>query len=155
MINAAQPLPGAADPVGSYLFEVEISGINKAVFSEVTLPALRVETEDVKEGGQNDFVHKLPIRVNAGTVVLKNGISIGDELYQWYFQVASGDFGSARKSVSIRLYRTVASQPFLTISLAQAFPIRWSGPSLRAGEAAIAIEELELAHSGITFELSS
>jgi len=143
-----------ADPVATYLFEVEISGINKAVFSEVTLPALKVDTEDVKEGGQNEFVHKLPIRVNAGTVVLKNGISIGDELYQWYFQVASGDFGAARKSVSIRLYSSVASRLLLTITLAQAFPVRWSGPGLKSGEAAIAIEEIELAHSGIMFELA-
>ncbi len=151
MSSPALPLPNMIDPMPTFLYGVVIDGITQAAFTEVTLPALRVETEDIKEGGLNQFIHKLPVRVNAGTLTLKNGIGIGDQLLKWYLQVAAGNFGAARKSVTIHLYGGVRKRPVLSINLAQAYPIRWTGPNLRAGESAAAIEEIELAHSGITF----
>ena len=150
-ISPAQPFPGAMDPLTTFLFEVRIDHITQAAFTEVTLPALRVETEDVKEGGLNQYIHKLPVRVNAGTLTLKNGIGIGGQLLQWYKQVLEGNFGDARKEVTIHLYGGVRTRPVLTITLQQAYPIRWTGPNLRAGDSAAAIEEIELAHSGIEF----
>lgn len=150
-ITPAQPFPNAMDPLATYLYEVRIDGITQAAFTEVTLPALRVETEDIKEGGLNQYIHKLPVRVNAGTLTLKNGIGIGNQLLQWYLQVAAGNFGQVRKSVEIHLYGGARARPVLSISLEQAYPIRWTGPNLRAGESAAAIEEIELAHSGIEF----
>ena len=88
MVSPAVPFPNMIDPITGFMFEVRIDGITQAAFTEVTLPALKVETEDVKAGGQNGYVHKLPIRVNAGTLTLKNGIGIGNQLLLWYQQVA-------------------------------------------------------------------
>ena len=151
MVSPAVPFPNMIDPITGFMFEVRIDGITQAAFTEVTLPALKVETEDVKEGGQNGYVHKLPIRVNAGTLTLKNGIGIGNQLLLWYQQVAQGNFGSVRKDVTILLFGGVRARPVMTITLLQAYPIRWSGPSLRAGDSAAAIEEIELAHQGVNF----
>jgi phage tail-like protein len=33
-----------------------------------------------------------------------------------------------------------------------AYPVKWSGPQLKSSEAALAIEELEIAHHGFTVE---
>ena len=145
------PMPNLIDPITTSYFGVVIDGITQAAFTDVTLPALRVETEDIKEGGMNEYIHKLPVRVNAGTLTLKNGIGIGNQLFNWYMQVASGNFGTARKSVTIHVYGGVRRRPIFSIFLAKAYPIRWTGPNLKAGETVAAIEEIELAHSGISF----
>jgi phage tail-like protein len=43
-------------------FYVKIEGITQAVFTEVSGLSLEVATEDVEEGGRNDFVHRVPGR---------------------------------------------------------------------------------------------
>jgi phage tail-like protein len=43
-----------------------------------------------------------------------------------------------------------ASNPVRAWSFADAFPVRWAGPTLSANVGAIAAEELELAHGGMS-----
>jgi phage tail-like protein len=131
----------------AYRFTVVIDSISYAAFTECTLPSLQVETFEIKEGGQNTFVHKLPVRVNAGTVSFKHGITRTGELLRWYMQVLNGDMASATRDVSVVVYDEMRA-PLFVFSFRRAYPIKWSGPSLRAGDSAVAIEELELAHHG-------
>ena len=42
----------------TFLFEVD--GVDIGAFMEVSGLEVSIETEDVSEGGQNSFVHKLP-----------------------------------------------------------------------------------------------
>ena len=37
-------------------------------------------------------------------------------------------------------------------SFADAFPVRWSGPTLSSGDTSVAAEELEIAHGGMKAE---
>lgn len=144
-------MPPVGKPVeihAGFRFVIRIDNINAAAFTECTLPRLQVETEDIKEGGQNSYIHRLPVRVNAGTVTLKHGLTKSDELLNWYLQVLMGQVKNATRNVSVVIYDSTRKIQIATWSFTRAYPIRWGGPTLRSSESAIAIEELELAHHG-------
>jgi phage tail-like protein len=134
-----------------FRFEVTVEGIFNAVFTECKLPSLTVETIDVKEGGQNTFSHKLPVRVNAGSVTLRHGSTHSADLLKWYFQVLSGDMENATRQVTVIMY-DVAKIPVATWNFRQAYPVKWSGPTLKTDDNSVAIEELEFVHHGFTVE---
>jgi phage tail-like protein len=112
------------------------------------LPSFQVETLEIKEGGQNNFTHQLPVRVKAGSITLKYGISKNDALLNWYLDVLKamlkGNLAEVVRSVTVTMF-TVDLQTMTVFSLEQAYPKKWSGPTLKADDRAIAIEELELA----------
>ena len=147
-------MPKVGEPIeihANFRFTVRIDQVNQAAFTECTLPSLQVETQDITEGGQNEYVHKLPVRVKAGTITLKHGITKDGALLSWYLQVLEGKISEATRNVEVVMYDSML-KPIATWTFRKAYPIKWSGPNLKAGEQALAIEELELAHHG--FEVS-
>lgn len=130
-----------------FRFEVKIDDVYSAIFSECTLPSLQVETVDVKEGGQNTFTHKLPVRVNVGTVKLKHGLTKDIQLLNWYMLVLQGKITEATRQVTVIMNDTLG-QPVSIWSFTDAYPIKWTGPTLKTGDNSVAIEELELVHHG-------
>ena len=68
-----------------------------------------------------------------------------DSIWQWEQQMLRGEV--KRHNVSIILMNS-AGQDKWRWEFQDAFPVRWSGPDLRAGSAEVAIETLELAHRG-------
>ncbi|HVU14433.1 MAG TPA: phage tail protein [Phototrophicaceae bacterium] len=135
----------------TYRFMVAIEGLNVAAFTECTLPSLQVETEEIKEGGLNAYSHKLPVRVNAGTITLRRGITRNDQLLQWYLQVLKGDMKSATRTVTVVTFDLMGT-PVSIWTFYGAFPVKWSGPAMKSGESAVAIEEIEFAHHGFEVE---
>lgn len=131
----------------SFRFTVKIDDITYAAFTECTLPSLTVETEKIKEGGQNEYVHQLPIRVNVGNITLRHGITRDAQLLNWYLQVLRGDIQAATRTVNVTMYGTDL-RPLTTWSFDRAYPVKWSGPTLKTSDQALAIEVLELAHHG-------
>lgn len=134
----------------SFRFSVAIDGIYNIIFTEFRLPNLQVETDPVKEGGQNAYTHLLPARVNAGTISFKHGMTSDLALLNWYGQVLSGNIASAIRVVTVKMIDT-ARVPMVTWTFRDAYPTKWTGPSLRAGASEIAIEELELVYHGFEF----
>jgi phage tail-like protein len=148
-------MPAVGKPLeihAGFHFVVKVDNVNTAAFTECTLPKLQVETLDIKEGGQNEYIHRLPVRVNAGTVTLKHGVTKGDELFKWYLDVQSGNIKNGTRNVTITVYDSTRKINVATWTFNKAFPIRYGGPTLRASESAVAIEELELAHQGFKVE---
>lgn len=135
------------DPFLSYRFRVEIKGVEVAGFSEVTGLQAEVEVFDYREGGRNDFIHKLagPVRYPSN-LTLKHGLMDADSIWRWEQQMLRGDI--TRYNVSIILMDS-AGQDKWRWEFKDAYPVRWSGPDLRAGSAEVAIESLELAHRGL------
>ena len=131
----------------TFRFMVAIDGINVAAFSECNLPNLQVETEEIKEGGQNAYTHKLAVRVNAGTVTLRSGIGRNDALLKWYLQVLKGDMKNATRTVTVVIFDSLGKL-VTTWTFQRAYPVKWTGPALKSGESAVAIEEIEFAHHG-------
>jgi phage tail-like protein len=136
---------------GQFLFTVE--GVGEiGAFTEVTGLAVHVDVEEVQEGGQNQFAHKLPGRMRWPNIVMKRGITNSDGLFDW-LAMTSGE-GFAREGN--RLSRTNgevalvdgAGKRIRSWSFEEAFPVRWSGPSFASSSTALAVEELEIAHHG-------
>lgn len=128
-------------------FEVWIDGIFFAVFTECQLPALTMKPEEITEGGQNTYLHQLPTRVTVGTLKLRMGMSFTNELLDWYLDVMTGETADSRRNLAIIFYN-VLGIPISTYFFMNAFPVRYAGPSFKANESAVAIEEIELAFHG-------
>lgn len=135
----------------SFRFSVAVDGINYAAFTEFTLPSLQVETQDIKEGGQNSFAHKLPIRVTAGTATLKHGIATDFTLLNWYMDVLKGDIAAATRQVTVVMYNEL-TVPMMTWAFRKAYPVKWGGPSFKSDSNGVAIEEIEFVHHGFDIE---
>ncbi|MEO8394715.1 MAG: phage tail protein, partial [Chloroflexota bacterium] len=88
----------------NFRFAVSIDGINHAAFTECALPSLTVETQEIKEGGLNEYTHQLPVRMKVGTVTLKHGYTKDAALLTWYIQVLQGQLKQAMRTVSIVIY---------------------------------------------------
>jgi len=109
---------------------------------------MSVKYDEVREGGQNEFVHRLPGRVEYGNLVLKRGYATTNELMDWCLSVLNRR-QIQRRDVTVALMSLDNSQRLFQWTFLGAYPVKWSGPSFKAGEAAIAIETLELAHQGL------
>jgi phage tail-like protein len=143
--NAASTL--LANAHGAFRFTVVIEGVPYGAFTEFTLPSLQVETQEIKEGGQNAYVHKLPVRVTVGSATLRHGISRDLTLLRWYLQVLNGDMQNATRQVAVVMYDSLHI-PVAIWNFRNAYPVKWSGPTLKADNNSVAIEELEFVHHG-------
>ena len=137
---------GKPDPFMSFRFRVEIEGITFAQMSEVTGLQIETETEPYEEGGVNDFVHQLPKRTKYQHIILKRGITEYDQMWQWYQDVISGIF--KRRPGSIILIDSAGNDTWRW-NFKDAYPVKWTGPELRAESNTIAFETVELAHNGL------
>ena len=131
----------------AFRFIVEVDSIPLGAFTECTLPTLELETEEVKEGGLNSYVHQLPGPRKASKVVLKNGVGIATELMAWYLKTMRGEF--TRRSVTITLL-SPRMLPIMAWSIEDAFPNKWTGPNLKSDDNTVAIQALELVGGDIT-----
>lgn len=137
---------GKVYPYMSFEFRIEIEGIVSAQASEVTGLSMETETELYEEGGVNDFVHQLPKRTKYQHIVLKRGITDKDEMWNWYQDVINGKF--KRKNGAIILMDVTGDDKWRW-NFIDAYPVKWTGPELRADSNTVAFESIELAHHGI------
>lgn len=141
------PLTQRMDPYLSFRFLVEIEGLVVGGFSEVSGLQAETEVEDYREGGVNDFVHKLPKGTKYPNLVLKRGVTDSDVLWEWHQDVVNGRI--RRKSGSIVLLDGEGNETWRW-GFMDAYPTKWTGPDLAGNSANVAVEAIELAHHGIT-----
>jgi phage tail-like protein len=139
---------GRTDPYIAFNFLVEIEGLVIGAFSEVG--GLQVETivQDYQEGGQNEYMHRLPGPARyPSNLTLKHGLTDVQTLWTWHQEVVSGTV--KRRNGSVYLLDRQGQQVMWWI-FKEAYPVKWSGPELRADSNAIAVESIELAHRGLS-----
>src|SRR2546428_8373904 len=73
---------------GSFIFEVD--GQQIGMFKEVSGLRAEITVEVLEEGGQNNFVHKLPGRLSWPNLVMRRGVTDTDNPFKWLLK-ASGD----------------------------------------------------------------
>lgn len=134
------------DTFMNHSFLVEIRGLIVAGFSEVSGLQVETETDEVREGGVNDHVHKLPKLTKYSNLALKRGITDSDTLWNWHQSVINGDI--QKKSGFIVLLDRERNEKWRWNFL-DAYPVKWVGPDLKADSNTVAVESLELAHNGI------
>jgi phage tail-like protein len=136
-----------SDPYGAFRFQVEIGGIVSGGFAEVSGLQAELEVFDYREGGRNSHMVRVagPARFPSN-LTLRRGIGDSGALWDWYLAAARGEV--QRRSVSVVLLDRDRSRAWQW-DFADAYPLRWIGPELRAGTSAVAFEALELAHAGL------
>ncbi|HXH22477.1 MAG TPA: phage tail protein [Dehalococcoidia bacterium] len=124
---------------------VEIDGLIEATFSECSGLSATLRTDKWEEGGANETTLKFPGRTDFGNIVLKRGVTSSAELFRWFTDQLMGV--KNRKTVTIKLVNHDL-EVLESWEFKDAFPVKWTGPTLQATSNAIAIESFEIAHDG-------
>ncbi len=103
------------------------------------------EIQEYMEGGQNDFVHRLPGRCKYQNVKLTRPI---DKTSQDVASWVAGQRQKVERSNAEISVLDAAGDVVAQWNLSDVIPVKWTGPSLDATGNQIAIEQLELAHHG-------
>lgn len=136
-------------------FVVVVDGEEIGRFDQVTGLRVEIETETIREGGQNGFVHHLPGRMTWPNLVLRRGVTGDDALLRWLHGSTGQNAatGGAPAPTTMGITLTDPKGNYLrTWSVDGAIPVRWSGPELRVSDHEPPMEELEVAHRGFRVE---
>lgn len=137
---------GVYYPPTSFYFKVEFSslgGSSKDIrFQEVSGLSVDLETEDFKEGGENRFVHKLPVRTKYSELTLKRGLLTDSKVTKWC-RDAIENFQFEPADLNITLLNEKGS-PTLMWAVNHAFPTHWSVSDLNSSDSKVAVETLKL-----------
>jgi phage tail-like protein len=134
------------DPFFNFNFLVEIDGIARAAFHEVSGFDSTIDVIEHREGGDNTTPRKLPGMTKHSNIVLKWGMTDDQDLYRWHRDTVRGNVQRRNGSIVLldRRGQEVARWNFFN-----AWPAKWDGPDFNAEGNDVAIETLELAHEGV------
>jgi phage tail-like protein len=149
-----------ADPILGYNFLITLvdsssvltsvlSGIYNVVlggFSEASGLEMNLEVEEYKEGGRNDTPRKFPTRVTWSNLRLKRGVAYSDDLWNWHYGFVEG---RGRRRDGVVVLQNDLHVPIKVWYFTRGLPVKWTGPSLDAGQSRVAVEEVEIAHEGL------
>jgi phage tail-like protein len=134
------------DPYLSHRFVVERGGVVVGGFSSVGGLSMEMKPEEVGEGGENGFTHKLPGRVGHQNLVLKHGLTDYVGLWDWVWATAQGVV--QRDRIDVYLQDAPGNRVW-GWSFVEAYPVKWTGPEFDAAQSAVALEAVEFAHNGV------
>lgn len=132
-----------------YHFKVEfldVGGVidNDVRFQDVTGLSAEMGIEEIVEGGENRFTHRLPVRAKYSNLILKRAMLTDSGLIKW-FRDAIENFEFSPSTVLVKLLDQ-DHEPIVTWNFINAWPVKWTISDLKATENAIAVETIELAY---------
>ncbi len=139
-------------PVTAFHFKVSFSatlGLADTSFQSVSGLSVKLETEDVSEGGENRYVHKLPTKVTHSNLVLKRGIGkLTSPLVIWCKSVFEADFLAPIVPMPILIHLLDEKGiPCRVWSVMNAFPVSWEVDEFNSTKNEVAIETIELSYT--------
>lgn len=125
-------------------FELFPQSPRDIMFQEVSGLNVDVEMEEIKEGGENRFVHQLPTRTKYNDLVLKRGILLGSGVTEW---IRSGieDFDYQPINVLVSLLNA-QHLPLNSWYVVNAIPKKWETSSFNAMNGEVVVETLTLGY---------
>lgn len=153
-------------PVG-FFFEVSFQGTFKDAtgattnlaketvetrFQSVSGLSVDLQTETLKEGGEQRFEHILPVRAKYNPLVLKRGLVKDSKMIQWCMD-AIVNFDIQPMDLLVHLLHVKRPdekqlpqgiEPLITWNVVNAWPKKWSISDFNAEQNSIAVESLEL-----------
>jgi phage tail-like protein len=139
-------------PPVSFHFNVEftkISGVSikkhDHQFQSVSGLSVDMETEEIAEGGENRFKHKIPTRTKYPNLVLKRGMLIDSGIIDWVRKALENfEFSPANLNISLLNEK---HEPLQTWNIVHAFPVKWSIGDFNAEQNNLVIETFELRYN--------
>ncbi|WP_431166561.1 phage tail protein [Tenacibaculum halocynthiae] len=135
-------------PVG-FSFKVEFETIPTSQgdnsFQSVSGLSVDLETEEIAEGGENRFKHKIPVRSKYPNLVLKRGVLVNSEVIKWC-KKALENFEIQPVNINVMLLGE-DQQAIQTWNIVHAYPVKWNVGDFNAEESKLVIETLELTYN--------
>ena len=141
---------GYYPPVGFH-FKVDFVGIgndNDSRFQTVSGLNVEYDTEAYKEGGENRFEHKLPLRSKYPDLSLKRGMLTDSKVISWVLDALQN---RTFKPVQINvMLLNEEHQPLKTWNVFNAWPKKWAVSDFNAQENSVVIETLDISYNYFT-----
>ncbi|MBD1363179.1 phage tail protein [Mucilaginibacter sp. ZT4R22] len=141
---------GYYPPVGFH-FKVDFVGIgndNDSRFQTVSGLNVEYDTEAYKEGGENRFEHKLPLRSKYPDLSLKRGMLTDSKVIRWVLDALQN---RTFKPVQINvMLLNEEHQPLKTWNIFNAWPKKWAVSDFNAQENSVVIETLDISYNYFT-----
>ncbi|MEP7109460.1 MAG: phage tail protein [Ferruginibacter sp.] len=148
---ASSPLAGGYYPPVGFHFKVEFVNIgngNDVRFQTVSGLNVEYDIEQFKEGGENRYEHKLPVRAKYPDLSLKRGLLADSKVIKWCLDALQNrDFQPAQINVSLM---NENHDPLKTWQIFNAWPRKWSVSDFNAQENSVVVESLEICYSYFT-----
>lgn len=120
-----------------------------SAFSDCTGLEATMEPKVIKEGGRNYGAAQRAGPVTFATVILKRGMTTTRHLWKWFDVVTNQGSYAYRLAAIINMY-DISGEAVLAWKLSRALPIKFKAADLSAKNTEVGIEELHLAHEGLT-----
>ena len=132
-------------PLGFH-FKVEFANLQgEFQFQSVAGLTVTLETEEIAEGGENRFKHKLPVKTSFPNLVLKRGLLVNSDLIKWC-RAAVENFDIKPTNIVIKLLNE-KHEPLMTWNVVHAYPVKWAITDFNAEESKMVVETIELAYN--------
>ena len=118
---------------------------NEGNFQEVSGLNIKLETESIKEGGENRFSHRFPLPPKYENLVLRRGMfRYADSGIAQWAQKSFSTFEFTPKDINISLLDEKRN-PLANWNVKRAYPVGVKVSDFKAQENALVVETLELA----------
>ncbi len=145
-------------PPPKFYFSVNILGTGTALaaltsidssFHDVSGIEVSYETEEVAEGGENRFVHRLPKQAKSPPLVLKRGVVTMDSvLGEWVGDTLNSNLTSSIVTQNLLVMLLGPdSIPLIAWAFSNAWPLKWKTDSLNSTENEVLFETLEFSYN--------
>jgi len=150
------PLPDNYYPPAGFYFKISIDGMpeSDSEFQELSGLSMSLETQAVKEAGENRFTHQLPLPARADPLVLKRGLRSSSPLMEWC-RKAIEEFSFSPRNLHVFLLDTEGGvaghpKPLMAWHLIHAYPTKWEVTGLNAENSEIAVETIQINYNYFT-----
>jgi phage tail-like protein len=137
------------DPLVSFQYKIDVGGTITGYFTECS--GLGSETElvehKIQEGGV-DIIQMLPGRLKWEQIKLKRGITDQLDFWDWRKLVEDGKMSDARMNGSVFMLDQEGTE-IAQWDFENGWPVKVSGPDLKADSNAFGVEEISIVHEGI------
>lgn len=147
-VQLVDPLAGGITIASEFGVTPNIDGS----FQEVTGISASLGVEDVEEGGENRFIHKLPKKVTFDNLVLKRGlVTVESAFNNWCNSTFAVDFSKKNKITPKNIVLLLLDEsrvPLVVWVFYGAYPVKWNiSQGFNAQENQVVVEEIELTYN--------
>lgn len=136
-----------AYPHAKFRYRVEIDGLAAGGFSEVSGFDASIDVIEYREGDMVTTPMKVPGLKKYGNITLKQGLVDSMVIYDWMMAGVNGAVD--RKTITITLLDEEEADA-ASWQVINAWPVKYTAPDFNATSSEIAIEQIEVAHEGMT-----
>jgi phage tail-like protein len=126
-----------------------LTGITDTSFQEVSGIGSEIETEEIHEGGENRFIHRLPKAVKHPQLEIKRGIApIDSPVVKWCRDTLESGWDQPIRTALVNVYLLNALGDIVRAwSFAGAYPVKWEVDDFKSTKNEVAIETIVLSYT--------